>query len=64
MTRISLSLVRFLATVSLWLAGGIGWVLNIVHVCHANFDVLTLKLALQLIGIVSAPLGAIVGWIF
>jgi ABC-type siderophore export system fused ATPase/permease subunit len=49
----------------IWLAvfimGLIGWVMNIVHVFNAT--AVTGKVVVQVIGILCAPLGAVLGWI-
>lgn len=60
----SLGVAGFLAIAAIWLAGIIGWILNIVHVAHADLQVVTVKLGLQIAGIVIAPLGAVMGWLF
>jgi len=49
----------------IWILAIIGWIMNIVHVCHVDFAAaITAKVVLQLIGIVVAPLGAVLGWIW
>lgn len=40
----------------------IGWVMNIMHVVHANFDHITGLLLVQVIGIFVPPIGAVAGW--
>ena len=45
-----------LLMVALW-----GWALNVAHVANADFSVLTVKLVLQMIGLVVFPLGAVLG---
>jgi hypothetical protein len=48
---------------ALLIMGGIGWVMNIVAVCTSNFDTITGMLVCRCIGILIAPLGAVLGWL-
>lgn len=42
-----------------------GWIMNIIDIFKYDFDVgITLEIALRLIGIFVAPLGAVMGWFF
>lgn len=41
----------------------LGWIFNIIAICHADFAHLTGMLVVRLIGIFVAPVGAIAGWI-
>jgi len=41
--------------------GGIGWVLNIVEIAHA--DIVNGFVILRVVGIFIFPLGAILGWL-
>ena len=41
--------------------GGIGWVLNIVEIAHA--DIVNGFVILRVVGIFMFPLGAILGWL-
>ena len=50
-----------LSIVCLWLAGIVGWVLNLVAIFDANFSQLTGLLVLRIIGVLVAPLGAVLG---
>lgn len=43
-------------------AGGIGWVWNIVKLIGMSFDPLTGLLAVRIVGIFIPPLGAVVGY--
>jgi hypothetical protein len=52
-----------LIIISIWLAGVIGWILNIVTLAQSSFDVLTGMLVLRVVGIFVAPLGAVLGYI-
>lgn len=51
----------------LWLAlvvaGIAGWVMNIVQVVQQASEPFTVLLAVKIIGILIAPLGAVLGWI-
>jgi hypothetical protein len=39
----------------------IGWILNIIAICHSDFASLTGVLVLRVVGIFLAPLGGIMG---
>jgi len=58
-------MVRFIVPIYLLivLAGGTGWVKNIIAVAHSDFSNINGELVLRVIGIPMAPLGAIIGWI-
>lgn len=45
------------------LVGALGWVLNIVDLAHMNFAHITGMLVIRAIGIVVAPLGAVMGYV-
>ena len=45
------------------ITGGIGWVLNIINVCHTFDEPITGLFILRAIGIIVAPLGAVMGYI-
>lgn len=47
---------------ALVLALGAGWVMNIVKLFGADFDPITGEVVLRAIGVVFAPLGAVIGW--
>lgn len=49
--------------VVVWLAGLIGWILNIVTIAGSSFDVITSMLVLRVVGIFVGPLGAVLGYI-
>ncbi len=48
---------------ALWLALIIGWIMNIVQVVQLASEPFSTLLAVKLVGILVAPLGAILGWI-
>lgn len=50
----------FLTTV---LAGIIGWIANSVQLVHTINDPITVLMVLKCIGILAAPLGAVLGYI-
>lgn len=56
-----LGILTILATV---VAGAVGYVLNIVHLFHADFSHITGKIVVELLGVVIPVIGAITGWIF
>jgi hypothetical protein len=41
--------------------GGIGWVLNIIEIAHA--DLISGFVMLRVVGIFMFPLGAVLGWL-
>jgi hypothetical protein len=45
------------------IAGGVGWILNIVAICHSSFSPFTPMLAMRLIGIFVVPVGSVLGYI-
>ncbi len=58
---------RFISSLGLfgiviWLAGTIGWVLNIVKMVSHLQDPITAMEILRMIGIVVAPMGAVLGF--
>lgn len=56
------SLVAYIVLV-LWLVGCIGWVMNILNIIAHISEPITMMLVLQCIGVVVAPLGAVLGWV-
>ena len=53
-----------LAFILVWLAGFYGWVANIVKLFAINFhDPISTILVLRCLGIVLAPLGALLGFV-
>ena len=52
------------SVVLLWLAIVVGWVMNIIDIVGSVDGPVTLLLALRVVGIVLAPLGAALGWFF
>lgn len=47
----------------IWIVGIIGWILNIVAIADSSFDAITGILVLRAIGVLVAPLGAVLGYI-
>mgnify|MGYP006948435063 CR=1 FL=1 len=47
----------------IYIFGIIGWIMNIVQVVRTMNDPLTGYFVLKCVGILAAPLGAILGWI-
>ncbi|HJV73145.1 MAG TPA: hypothetical protein VJ654_02900 [Noviherbaspirillum sp.] len=45
------------------IGGGYGWIANIVKLFNADFTRITGALVLRCIGIVAAPLGAVMGYL-
>ncbi len=60
MKAFNLLMFAFLALI---VTGAIGWVLNIVTVVHLISDPITGMFVLRCVGILLAPLGAILGFI-
>ncbi len=48
--------------IALLIAAGVGWILNIVSIFHADFGNITGVLVLRVIGVFVAPLGSILGF--
>lgn len=55
-------LIPELLIVIFFLAGFAGWVMNIVKLWNAGFDVITGYMIVRIIGVFLAPLGAVVGY--
>ena len=53
----------FVVWVVLLLVGVGGWIANIVKLCGMNFDHITGLLVVRAVGIVAAPLGAVMGYL-
>lgn len=51
-----------LMVVVIWLAGVVGWCLNIYKIIGSDFGMLTGMLVARIIGVFVAPLGAILGF--
>ena len=56
---------RFIVPVYLLiaLAGGAGWVRNIIAVVHSDFSSINGELVVRVVGIPAAPIGAVMGWV-
>lgn len=52
-----------LAIAVVGVGGATGWILNIVKLCHSSFQPINPLLVLRFIGVLVAPLGAILGYI-
>ncbi len=52
-----------LGYIALWVAAIIGWILNIVQVVQMADESITGMFVLKCVGILAAPLGAVLGWI-
>lgn len=52
-----------LFVVLLWLAAAIGWVINIVKLIGSINDPVTVMHILRSVGIIFAPLGAVLGYL-
>lgn len=46
----------------LWVAGFIGWVMNLVSLVHSLHDPITGMFIARCVGVFAAPLGAILGY--
>ena len=46
-----------------WIAGIVGWVMNIMNIIEVIDLEITGVFVIQCIGVVVAPLGAVMGWI-
>jgi hypothetical protein len=40
----------------------VGWVLNLITLFKASYDVVTLELVLRIAGVPLSPLGGLMGW--
>lgn len=52
------------AFLALWIAGIVGWVLNIVAIANADFAHVTGMLVLRIIGVFLPPIGSVLGLFF
>lgn len=57
----TISLWLALTIIGLWIAGIIGWVLNLVKIFDADFAHVTGVLVLRIIGVFIAPIGSVLG---
>lgn len=55
-------LIAALLIIVVWLAGVVGWVMNIVAIATGTFDPVTPMMVLRLIGVFMLPLGGVLGW--
>lgn len=51
-----------LAFIALWVAGIVGWVLNIMAIAHSLSGPMTTMLVARIVGIFAFPLGAVLGY--
>lgn len=49
--------------ITLSLAAAAGWVLNIIQIFHTICDPITGLFIIKCVGVIMAPLGAILGWV-
>lgn len=49
--------------IALWIAGVIGWILNIASIVHMLNDPITAMFIARVVGVFAAPLGAVLGYI-
>ena len=51
--------------IAIWIAAVVGWVLNIIKLVGMDFDPnnISMMLVLRFIGILAAPLGAVLGYL-
>lgn len=47
--------------IGLFIAGAVGWIMNIIAVAQSDF--VSGMVILRIVGIFMAPLGAVLGWI-
>ena len=59
----SSELFAMLAIIGLWIAGIVGWVMNIITLYHMSFATINGELVLRLVGIFVAPIGSIMGFL-
>jgi hypothetical protein len=52
-----------LFTFLILVGGVIGWVMNIITLAQSNFDKIDGEIIVRAVGIIVAPVGAIVGWL-
>lgn len=46
-----------------WVLGTVGWIANIVKLIGMDLEPITMLLILRVIGVIAAPLGAVLGFI-
>ena len=61
-TKVDVGLTGSLAIIALFIAGVIGWIMNIMAIAGSEFTPITGLLVLRVVGIFVAPLGAVLGW--
>ena len=59
----SSELFALLAIVGVWIAGIVGWVMNLVTLYHMSFTTITGELVLRCVGIFVAPIGSVMGFL-
>lgn len=62
MRQAGYTLIAFLIWLTIVVGVGIGWVMNIIAVIHADFSHITGLLVVRVIGIFVPPLGAVLGY--
>jgi len=61
-SKVDVGLTGSLAIIAVFIAGVIGWVMNIMTIAGSEFTPITGLLVLRVVGIFVAPLGAVLGW--
>ena len=46
-----------------WVLGTVGWIANIVKLIGMDLEPITMLLILRVVGIITAPLGAVLGFV-
>lgn len=59
----SAELFGMLTIIGLWIAGLVGWVMNIMALYHMSFATITGELVLRCVGIFVAPIGSVMGFL-
>lgn len=62
-TFASLGTAGFLSVILVMVLAVIGWIMNIIKIVGAIADPVTAMFILRCVGIIVAPLGAILGWV-
>lgn len=55
--------VVLLIWIAVWILGVIGWIMNIVQIVKTIDAPITGMFILKCVGVLAAPLGAVLGWI-
>ncbi len=52
-----------IALILLWIAAGLGWILNIVKIFGAAAEPITAFFIIRVVGVLAAPVGAVLGYL-